>query len=60
MALDNVPLSMVERFAILEDQRAGYAKRHELVDIIVITLYAVICSAVSCSPFPSPAIGYQP
>ena len=43
--MDNVPLSMVERFAILEDPRTGYAKRHELLDIIVITLCAGICGA---------------
>ena len=43
--MDNVPLSIVERFAALEDPRTGNAKRHELLDIIVIALCAVICGA---------------
>ena len=43
--LSNVPLSMVERFAALEDPRTGNAKRHQLLDIIVIALCAVICGA---------------
>ena len=40
-----VALSIVERFGILEDPRTGPARRHELLDIIVITLCAVICGA---------------
>ena len=43
--MDDVPLSMVERFAALENPRTGNAKRHELLDIIVIALCAVICGA---------------
>ena len=43
--MDDVPLSIVERFAALEDPRTGNAKRHELLDIIVIALCAVICGA---------------
>ena len=43
--MDEVPLSIVERFGILEDPRTGHARRHELLDIIVITLCAVICGA---------------
>ena len=43
--MDNVPLSIMERFEILEDPRTGHARRHELLDIIVITLCAVICGA---------------
>ncbi|MCY4558900.1 MAG: ISAs1 family transposase [Chloroflexi bacterium] len=43
--MDNVPLSIAERSGILEDPRTGHAKRHELLDIIVITLCAVICGA---------------
>ena len=43
--MDNVPLSIMERFEILEDPRTGPARRHELRDIIVITLCAVICGA---------------
>lgn len=38
MVMDDVPLSMVERFAALEDPRTGNAKRHQLLDIIVIAL----------------------
>ena len=44
-AFDYVPLSIMERFEILEDPRTGHARRHELLDIIVITLCAVICGA---------------
>ena len=36
---------MIERFEGLEDPRVGRAKRHELLDIIVITICAVICGA---------------
>ena len=43
--MDDIPLSIMERFAILEDPRTGHAIRHELLDIIVITLCAVICRA---------------
>ena len=43
--MDNVALSIAERFGILEDPRTGHARRHELLDIIVITLCAVICGA---------------
>ena len=43
--MDDIPLSIMERFAILEDPRTGHAIRHELLDIIVITLCAVICGA---------------
>ena len=43
--MDDVPLSIAERFGILEDPRTGHTKRHELLDILVITLCAVICGA---------------
>ncbi len=43
--MDDVALAMVERFGMLEDPRTGHARRHELLDIIVITLCAVICDA---------------
>ena len=43
--MDDAALTMVERFGILEDPRTGHAIRHELLDIIVITLCAVICGA---------------
>ena len=43
--MDNVPLSIAERFGILEDPRTGHTRRHELLDIIVITLCAMICGA---------------
>ena len=36
---------MVQRFAALEDPRTGSAKRHQLLDIIVIARCAVICGA---------------
>ena len=45
VAMADVPLSIVERFAALEGSRTGNAKRHQLPDIIVITLCAVICGA---------------
>ena len=34
--MDNVPLSIMERFEILEDPRTGHARRHELLDIICV------------------------
>ena len=43
--MDDVALAMVERFGMLDDPRTGHARRHELLDIIVITLCAVICGA---------------
>ena len=43
--MDDMPLSIVELFGMLEDPRIGHARRHELLDIIVITLCAVICGA---------------
>ena len=43
--MDNVALSIVERFGILENPRIGPAERYELLDIIVITLCGVICGA---------------
>ena len=43
--MDDLPLSIVERFAALEDPRTGNAIRHQLLDIIVIALCAVICGA---------------
>ena len=45
VVMDDVALAMVERFGMLEDPRTGPARRHELLDIIVITLCAVICGA---------------
>ena len=38
-------IPIAEHFGDLEDPRRGRAKRHELLDIIVITLCAVICGA---------------
>ena len=35
----------MDHFGILADPRIGHAKRHELLDIIVIALCAVICGA---------------
>ena len=43
--MDNVALSIVGRFGILENPRIGPAKRYELLDIIVITLCGVIFGA---------------
>lgn len=43
--MDDMPLSIMERFAALDDPRTGNAKRHQLLDIIVIALCAVICGA---------------
>ena len=41
----NEPLSVVEHFGKLQDPRMERAGRHELKDITVITLCAVICGA---------------
>ena len=38
-------IPIAEHFRDLEDPRRGRAKRHELLDIIVITLCAVVCGA---------------
>ena len=43
--MDNAPLSIVEHFQMLDDPRAGHARRHQLLDSIVNTLCAVICGA---------------
>ena len=45
VVMDDIALTIVERFGMLEDPRTGHARRHELLDIIVITLCAVICGA---------------
>ena len=45
LVMDDIALAIVERFGMLEDPRTGHARRHELLDIIVITLCAVICGA---------------
>ena len=37
--------SLVEHFAELEDPRIERTKRHQLSDILVITVCAVICGA---------------
>ena len=39
------PLSIVGHFGKLNDPRVERAKRHQLMDIIVLTLCAVICGA---------------
>jgi predicted transposase YbfD/YdcC len=41
------PSALLEQFSRLPDPRTGNAKRHELLDIVVITLCAVICYADS-------------
>ena len=38
---------LTERFSDLEDPRTGRAKRHELIDVVVIAISAVICGADS-------------
>ena len=38
---------LTERFSDLEDSRTGRAKRHELIDVVVIAISAVICGADS-------------
>ncbi len=43
--LEDGLIPIAEHFGKLEDPRNGRAKRHELLDIIVITLCAVICGA---------------
>jgi predicted transposase YbfD/YdcC len=41
------PPTIVQHFANLPDPRVGNAKRHELLDILVIALCAIICGADS-------------
>ena len=43
--MEYVTLAMVGRFGMLDDPRTDHARRIELLDIIVITLCAVICGA---------------
>ena len=43
--MDDVAPGTLERFGLLEDSRTGHAGRRELLDIIVITPWAVTCSA---------------
>ena len=38
---------LTERFAGLEDPRTGRTTRHELIDVVVIAICAVICGADS-------------
>ena len=38
---------LTERFSGLEDPRTGRATRHELIDVVVIAICAVICGADS-------------
>ena len=38
---------LTDRFASLKDPRTGRAKRHKLMDVIVIAICAVICGADS-------------
>ena len=45
MVRSNEPLSVVEHFGKLQDARMERAGRHELKDITVIALCAVICGA---------------
>ena len=45
MDLADGMIPIAEHFGELEDPRRGRAKRHELLDIIVITLCAVVCGA---------------
>ena len=45
MASENGPGLLARQFGGLKDPRIDRAKRHELLDIIVITLCAVVCGA---------------
>ena len=38
---------LTDRFSSLQDPRTGRAKRHNLIDVIVIAICAVICGADS-------------
>ena len=39
--------TLIERFSKLKDPRDNRAKRHNLIDIIVIAICAVVCGADS-------------
>ncbi len=46
--MDNSPVCLLtDHFAKLTDPRTGHAKRHKLIDVIVIAICAVICGADS-------------
>ena len=40
--MDNSPVGLTDQFAKLTDPRTGHAKRHKLIDVIVIAICAVI------------------
>ena len=45
--MDNSPVGLLtNQFAKLTDPRTGHAKRHKLIDVIVIAICAVICGDV--------------
>lgn len=41
----NAPMTLMEVFSILKDQRDERKCRHKLVDIVLIAITAVICGA---------------
>ena len=44
--MDDTPIaSLMERFSKLKDPRVDRAKRHKLIDLVVIAICAVICGA---------------
>jgi len=43
----SIAVLLKERFSDLSDSRTGRAKRHELIDVVVIVISAVICGADS-------------
>jgi hypothetical protein len=47
MATTSTPLSLAHHFATLDDPRIERSRRHELIDIIGIALWAVISGAES-------------
>ena len=52
--MDNVPLSIMEHFQMLDNPRTAHARRQQLLDIIVNTLCAVICGTDNCQELEDP------
>jgi len=40
--------TLIEIFEKLEDMRDNRGKRHKLIDIIVMSIYAIICGNTDC------------
>ena len=42
---DNKPISIIDHFSVIEDPRIERRKEHKLIDILTISICAVLCGA---------------